>query len=224
MTPAGCLVLVPVLGRPHRVAPLTESLRSTANAALLFLCSPGDDEQIASCKAVAWTCVVEWDAGPGDYARKMNHGFKLGIEHGYRWVFLAADDLRFHEGWFDAARACNELTQACVVGTNDMGNATVMRGEHSTHSLVHASYAECGTIDDPAKLLHEGYDHNYVDTEFIATAMHRETFAFAADSRVEHLHPFWHKGRLDVTYKKGQARMQEDSRLFESRKHLWSAP
>jgi hypothetical protein len=214
-------VLIPVLDRPHRVEPLVESLRATEPRAIpTFLVTPGDDAELAAVRAVGgdyW--VVGWDAGAGDYARKMNYGFTHTLEE---WKFLAADDLVFHPGWLDACLAAHARTDACVIGTNDLGNGLVISGRHSTHSLVHRDYLECGTVDAPGLLLHEGYDHNFVDTEFVETAIWRGTFAPARDALVEHLHPFWHKSATDATYLKGQRAYHDDQRLFQTRRRLWT--
>lgn len=220
------VVLVPVLGRPHRAAPVAESIRSSdARATPLFLCSPEDADEIAACRACpdAWVEVVSWPVGRGDYARKMNRGFDLARGRGFEWVFLGADDLVFHDGWFDACLGEHARTNACVVGTNDMGNARVMAGHHSTHTLVHTDYAECGTVDDSTRLLHEGYWHNYVDDEFVQTAMSRGTYAHAYYSMVEHLHPNWAKGKDDETYRRGLAHFSEDERLFAQRSPMFGS-
>jgi hypothetical protein len=47
-----------------------------------------------------------------------------------------------------------------------------MAGRHSTHSLVTRDYVErFGTIDEAGVVLHEGYPHEFVDDEFVQTAM-----------------------------------------------------
>lgn len=221
-------VLIPVLGRPERAGPLVESLAVSARYATVrayFLCSPGDTAQIAAARAAndhgipCFVTVVEWEPGAGDYARKMNQGV---AESSGEFFFYAADDLLFHPGWIERAAAKHLETGACVVGTNDLGNRSVTAGLHSTHTLVSRRYVECGTIDDPTRLLHEGYDHNFVDTEFVATAVARETFAHATDAIVEHLHPNWGKASQDATYRKGHARFGEDRALYDQRAALWT--
>ena len=137
------------------------------------------------------------------------------------FVFLGADDLRFWPGWDESAIERYYETDKPVVGTNDLGNTTVMAGRHATHSLVHRSYVEQGTIDDPTCLLHEGYSHNWVDTEFIGTAMKRDAFTFCRDSHVEHMHPFWQKGDDDAIYEKGRQHYRLDRRLYQKRHRLW---
>jgi hypothetical protein len=221
-------VLIPVLSRPDRVAPLLASLEGTG-AGLdekplirpTFLCSPDDEAEIAAVAATGLVpLVVEWEPGQGDYARKINHG---ATNVAADWFFLGADDLRFHPGWLAACLLVHSQTGACVIGTNDLGNPRVTAGEHATHSLVHADYRECGTLDEPDsyKLLHEGYWHNFVDDEFVGTAKQRGTFAMAADAHVEHLHPNWRKSRDDETYRRGLATFHVDQALHFQRSRRW---
>lgn len=231
-------VLIPVLGRPARVAPLVESLAAASRFVRcypVFLVSPGDLEQAAAIDAARtfdgegednlFPLIVDWQPDAGDYARKINYGFEWAcVRRGpFEFAFLAADDLVFHPGWIERALACHLETRACVVGTNDLGNPNTASGAHSTHTLVHRDYGQCGTIDEPGsgKLLHEGYDHCWVDNEFVATAMARETFASATDSVVEHLHPIWRKGADDATYQKGQRAYAADRDLYAARRGLW---
>lgn len=214
-----CVVLAPVLARPHRAEPLAHSLHSTTlDARLVFLCSPGDDDEIAACRVVAETVVVPFEQGPGDYARKINYGIEITDEE---WVFQAADDLDFHPGWLTEAVRVATRTSARLIGTQDLGNRLVKFGKHSTHSLVHRSYVEeQGTIDGGG-LLHEGYRHNFVDTEMVETAMHRREWAFAKPSVVEHLHPHWRKGEMDDTYELGLSEFKVDQQRFFERRPLW---
>lgn len=226
-------ILVPVLGRAHAIKPLVDSIFETtlAPGRLLFLCSPGDSEANSVCFEYAVTqpkifqFIVPWEPGPGDWARKINRGFE--ITQG-EFVLLGATDLKFHSGWDSAALHVANETGAGVIGTNDMGNATVMRGHHSTHPLVRRSYIErCGTIDEEGKVVHEGYQHQWVDTELCETAKARGEWAFARDSLVEHMHPFWNrpgggkKAEMDATYEKALSTPREDSHLFSQRRAMW---
>ena len=216
-------ILVPVLDRPKNAKPLVDSIRENTSVPhrILFLCTPLDIAEIEFARMTgADVHIVDWDAGPGDWAKKINEGYRLTDEP---FVLLGADDLRFHPGWDTFALKIAEESGAGVIGTNDLGNATVMRGQHSTHPLVRRSYAdEYGTIDEPGKILHEGYSHQWVDTELCQTAMARNQWAFAKDSHVEHLHPFWKKSEMDTTYRKAQSTSHKDHAHFNSRKKLWS--
>lgn len=217
-------ILIPMLGRPQAVDSLLASLGSTPHS-VHFLCSPSDHEVIAACRYAALEYhgvsvrVVPWEPGPGDWARKINLGFRETREP---FLLLGASDLRFHPGWDEAALRVASKTGAGVIGTNDLGNRTVMAGKHSTHPLVRRLYIEeYGTIDEPGQVLHESYAHQWVDTELVETARKRGQWAFAADSHVEHLHPFWKKGAMDSTYEKALSTSREDHRLFMQRRRLW---
>lgn len=223
-------ILVPVLARPQRAQPLFDSIKASSRLIKLrpvILCSPGDDAEYAAVKAgqdsygaESMVHMVDWEPDRGDYARKINYGIEVTSDE---WIFMGSDDLDFHPGWIERALACHQETHACVIGTNDLGNNQVTSGHHSTHTLVHRDYVECGIVDDPdsGKLLYEGYDHSFVDAEFVETAKARETWAHATDSIVEHHHPLWRKATDDATYRKGQRAIGADRELFNRRKPLW---
>lgn len=212
-------LLLPVLNRPQNAAKVVESIRAATIVPyrITFICSTGDDAEIEACRLTGET-VIEVEGGDHEYARKINAGVIVTVAD---FVFLGADDLAFRPGWDRAAIHRFHATNKPVIGTNDLGNPSVMAGLHATHSLVHRSYIEQGSIDDPDRLLHEGYHHNWVDTEFIATAKHRDAFVFAADSVVEHLHPFWRKSADDEVYALGRRLYGQDRRLFDKRSALW---
>ena len=215
-------ILVPVLDRPWQVAPFLESVKNTVSEhRVYFICSPGDEAEIAACEeSGAEVMIVPFQPGPGDYAKKINWGF----EHtSGEWIFQGADDIRFGPNWDANAFALWERrTAASVIGTNDLGNPSVMRGRTSTHSLIKRSYIEeyGGTIDDSGKVFCELYDHQWVDTEFSHTAIQRKVFLFAKNSIVEHLHPHWGKSEIDTTYKKSFRKEKKDRLLFTKRMRL----
>lgn len=215
-------ILIPVLRRPDNIEPLVESVeKNTTNFELLFIVSPGDEDEICEleCQNQSYITMDQSYENKGDFQKKINHGFN-SIEA--EWYFLGADDIKFYPGWFEAAMKVYEETDACVIGTNDMGNPGVLQGQHATHSLVLRDYAlECGTIDEPGKILYEGYHHNFCDTEFVGTAKWRGAWSFSRDSIVEHLHPDWRKGINDEVYKLGKKFFAEDQELYTRRKRLW---
>lgn len=178
----------------------------------------GDHDERAAVRSIgADYLTLPGPHGPGDYARKVNLAAR---ETDDALLFLGADDLAFHPGWLEAAAAKLEPGVG-VVGTNDLGNPRVLRGAHSTHSLLTRAYAGLGTIDEPDKVLHEGYPHEYVDDEFVATARHRDAFVFAADAVVEHLHPHWGKSATDELYDAHARRMRQGRRVYDRRRRLW---
>jgi len=149
----------------------------------------------------------------------------VGTDFGGDYVFFGSDDLRFHPKWdIYALETMEALCHIKVVGTNDLWNNYVLRGLHSTHHLVDKDYIySVGGVIDGAKgrALYEGYDHNYVDTEFIGTAKARAVFAPCLDSVVEHLHWTAGKSEKDSTSKKAYANISADSTLYDQRKALW---
>lgn len=217
---ATCVVLVPVLRRPHRVAPLIESLSASGqDARLLFICSADDTAMLEAVETSgADKIVVDWPGGePGDYSRKINAGYRASSEP---YLFTGADDLHFHESWLDNALWHRP---AHVIGTNDIGSSRVMAGHHSTHTLVSRRYVDkFGTIDEPGKVLHEGYWHEHTDDELVGTAKYRGVWAFAHDSIVEHLHPDYGKAPSDDMYRAQGERMAVSGKLFRKRQRLWT--
>jgi hypothetical protein len=220
-------VLIPVLQRPHRVRPVAVSaLSATPDCRIVFLCTDDDTSEIEAVRAASdeFGPRIDWDVVPyqryGDYARKINRGYQITDDE---FMLFGADDLEFHDGWFEHAVAVMS-DEIAVVGTQDRANRRVIAGEHSTHPLVARWYIDqCGTIDEPGKALHEGYRHEFVDDEFIATAKARSVFGFANDAVVEHLHPAVGKAPLDDLYREEPRRMVQGRVLFERRKSLWTS-
>lgn len=215
--PRSIVVLVPVLDRPARVAPLLASFAAAtadADARIFFIAQASDAAEIAAVQAAGHTPLIVPDAD-GSWARKINAGFAHTDEP---WMLLGADDLKFHAGWIDTIRT-RLASHPGVIGTNDLGHAGTIAGTHSTHPLVRRSYARAlGTIDAPNQVVHPGYHHNFPDTELVATAQHRGLYLHAADCIVEHLHPNWRKGTMDNTYRLGQSRFAQDHALFLQRR------
>lgn len=219
------LVLIPVLNRPHRVDALIENfVTQTDEAQLMFLVSASDEAEREALRTRSnrmrnEVTITPWTPGPGDYARKINLGYKLSEREGYGWVFTGADDLTFHQGWLDEALAQAVWSGRQVVGTNDLWNPSVRRGAHSTHTLVAVDYVRDmgGGWDGPGVLLHEGYDHQCVDNELVTAAKMRDQWTFAPRSIVEHLHPFAKKAPMDSTYEKALAQGRADIMLFQQR-------
>lgn len=218
----GIRVLIPVLSRPGRAKQVHDSLVASQQETplrALFLVSLDDSDELDAVESTGADFIeMPFQRARGDYARKINWGFRVTEEP---WLFNAADDVRFTPGWAEAALACAERTGVRVIGTNDLGRWAGTR-RPSPHSLVARSYGEeRGTIDQKGNLLHEGYDHQYVDTELVETARARGEYAYAEDAIVEHMHPVWRKATLDRIYRLGQASGAVDYQLFRRRERLW---
>lgn len=155
----------------------------------------------------------------GDYAFKINQAYQSTTEP---FIFLGADDLAFHSGWWAAARRYFDDPAIGVVGTNDLSpTQRSVGGEHATHSVVRRTYADRGLITGERGILFEGYAHEYVDDELIGTAKKRQAWAYARDSVVEHLHPHWGKAPMDDLYRRQRQRMTLSRHIFMRRSKLW---
>lgn len=219
----GVRVVLPVLWRPERAPLVYASLMESVEEVPLrpvFVLSYGDHKELNAVAALACDFIQLYEGRrPGDYARKINTAAALTSEP---WIFTAADDLHFRPGWADKAVACAEAQGKHAIGVNDLGRwASRHKIQPAPHFLVARSYFERGSADQPHEIFHTGYDHTYVDTEFMWTAQARGEYGYCADSIVEHLHPVWRKGRRDEVYALGAAKTNVDLRLFRQREGLW---
>lgn len=210
-------VLIPTFGRANRIAEVTTNvLESTEHANVYFICE-SDDE--ASIETVTFTVGANLiiNERTRNYAGAINTGLHATDEP---HIFAGADDLWFHNGWYEEAKKLMRYPIR-VVGTNDLHNPEVLSGAHATHYLVDRWYAYTGVPDQMGMMLCEQYQHNWCDTEFIAFATRRGVYAPCLTSIVEHRHWAWGKATIDPTYDKGLRSEPQDRALFEQRKQLW---
>lgn len=211
------VVLVPVLNRPQNVVPLVESFLDTTPGRLCFVgqYDDSDAEKVAVHDAcVAYEQVTAIWSSARTWPEKINLAYRT-VRMAADWVLFGADDVTFHDGWFEQTAALRAQPEISVIGTNDLGNPRVLSGDHAVHPLVRSSYI--GTVDDPDAIVHTGYHHWCVDDEFIITAKIRGVWAPCLTAVVEHNHPYWQKGKWDATYAKGESRAVEDQKLWQSR-------
>jgi hypothetical protein len=222
-------VIVPVLHRPQNVKPFMDSLRaSTGLATAWFVVEAGDEAEEGEVRANGGQVLSSPDAHT--FAEKVNFAYReTSIEPpswraGAPWVLLVGDDVRFRPGWLDHAQDVARRYKADVVGTNDLANPRVARGEHATHPMIRRSYIDehGASWDGPGVVCHEGYHHWHVDDEIVLAAKQRGTFQAALGSQVEHLHPIAGKAEMDDIYQLGEKHAAVDQRLFKRRleKHL----
>lgn len=208
-------VIIPVLHRPQNIAPLMESLRaSTGLATAYFVCEHDDEAEIA--EVVRWGGVALTDPKCHTFAEKVNFAHQ---ETSAPWLLLCGDDVRFRPGWLDHAQDVGQRYKANVVGTNDLANPRVTRGEHATHPMVRRSYIEelGASWDGPGIVCHQGYHHWCVDDEIVTAAKMRGTFQPALGSQVEHLHPIAGTADDDEVYRLGSLHAEKDRKLFDQR-------
>ena len=206
-------VIVPVLHRPQNVQTLMESLRATTGlATATWICEPDDDEEISAVERFGGRIITE----PGTFAHKVNYAFGFTKAP---WILLVGDDVRFRPGWLDQAMEVARRWKGDVIGTNDLLNPRVIRGEHATHMLIRRSYIdEVGSSwDGPGVVCHEGYGHWFVDDEIVQAAKMRGVFQAALGSHVEHVHPLNGITPDDEIYAKGRATAEVDQARFKRR-------
>jgi hypothetical protein len=187
------------------------SLRaSTGLAAVYAVCSDEGDE--AAWRAAGARTIL---TDKVSFPCKVNEAYSLTTEP---WVFLCGDDVQFHPGWLDHAQQAAGAG-AKVIGTNDLGNARVMAGDHATHMMIARDYIDeqGASWDGPGVVCHEGYRHWFVDDEIVQAAKQRKVWRPSLGAIVEHMHPYWGKADNDDTYRKGEFRMEKDRILFEKR-------
>lgn len=204
--------IIPVLDRPHRVAPLLSDLRCD-DVNPYFVPSPDDGPELEALEEAEAAIIGPVD---GNYATKINEAVREVDEP---LLFFGADDLSPDPGWSLVAIEYMRRTGVQVVGVNDF---LPRRREHATHFLVTREYAEQPCLDGSDGPLFTGYDHSFVDDEFIATACRRGEYAYCETAVVRHMHPHGRTAPDDATYRRGRARFHEDRKIFEERSRLWT--
>ncbi len=207
-------VLVPVMKRPANAEPFMRSLRASTGLAEAYAVYDENDEATRDAWKAAGATVIP--STGSRFATKVNDGYRATHEP---WMLLVGDDVRFRPGWYDAAAYAATATGCQVIGTNDLCNPRVMRGEHAVHMLVGRSYVDehGASWDGPGIVAHEGYRHWFVDDEIVTLAKQRSSFVVALGSKVEHFHPIFGKAETDDVYKLGQHYAKADRTLYGKR-------
>ena len=160
------------------------------------------------------------------YAEKVNLGYRSSDKP---WVLVVGDDVEFHLGWLEAAKA--HADRFDVIGTNDslpgrVRNPAVAAGQHADHFFLRRAYVDVygACLDGPGVLAPTAYEHWFVDQEIIGLADARGVFTPCLESVVEHHHPGY-DGREDLraadsTYMRAVAHSVKDEELWETRRPL----
>lgn len=230
-------VLVPVLARPDNVKRLTDSFHATGShekANLYFIAQEGDDAEIEAIEReqAGGRCrLIMVTPDKQSWARKINEGYLRTREP---WMLLVGDDVTFNSGWIDFA-VRHMATGMGVIGTCDQAinsrraerqrkRGRFVEPVSSPHPIVSRSYIDnFGTVDEPRKVVHDGYHHNFPDTELCATARIRNQFVMATDVIITHHHPI-HVGGDDATYRLGRSRWSDDEATYVARRERFGFP
>jgi hypothetical protein len=206
-------VVVPTLGRPHRVERVLDTFTATAPARVLFVADHDDHETLFNLRELGAEHIVPG----GNYAKKIRAGIDATDEP---YIFTGGDDLEGKTGWFETALAAL-VDPVQVVGLNDL-IPRPHRPRHATHFLMTRAYANQPTIDGRAGPFFQGYHHWFMDDEFIATAKHRGVYTYAQQAQILHLHPMAGLADDDETYVLGRQQRRQDGNKFMRRTPLWT--
>ncbi|HET7588599.1 MAG TPA: glycosyltransferase family A protein [Solirubrobacterales bacterium] len=218
-------VLIPTLGRAGLLEGLLHNL---AEATPRHYCNPvfvldRDDQESLEVVEELYRRpgqLLSWIISDGTYPQKINAGLRATVEP---FVLPTADDVRFYEGWLEAVTTAFEDERVQVVGTDDLSPSTANR-DHATMPILRRSYIESpGAVwGEIGTVFHEGYRHNFCETELWQLAVRRGVTAWAEGAVIEHLHPAWGKRAEDATDEKGNKQgWEEDEARFRSRMAEW---
>lgn len=212
-------IIIPTIGRADRIAPLAANITAATHSQhrIVFVTEAHDTATADAVRAVGFEPTI--NERSENYAGAVNTAY----DHTHAdWLFCGADDLVFSDGW-DAECLSHDDGWFKVFGTNDLLNAHVLSGRHSTHSLVARDYLDSpGGVVDAGRnsFLPECYDHNFTDTEFIGTAKMRARFRPCLAAVVEHMHVTKTKV-FDATHERSIRKFYEDEALYTARRDLW---
>lgn len=214
-------IVIPLFKRTKNIERVRKSAAvATPDARVLFVASEHDHvvRDALESQHLEHEIIPGTGGEYGDYARKINAGYRATTEP---LIFTGADDLIFHDGWYEAARSLISLDIG-VVGTKDLCNGRTMDGSHSTHSLVARWYAvQGGAIDVGDCIYSEAYAHEYCDDELVAVARKRESYAHSFGPPVEHVHMLRDASLDDEVYQHGRSRTRLSRRTFIMRSRFW---
>jgi glycosyltransferase involved in cell wall biosynthesis len=185
-------VVIPSLNRPERLKKTIVSLLSTSpEVEIIAVLSSDDLESHAVVKSFEVVRIIDQDD-----AHSAVEAWNMGAAAANGdCLVLGADDLRFCDGWLDAAtESLAQINNYGLVAFNDL---SPMAGELATHYMVTRNYAvnEWGGV-----LAIPTYKQQWLDNEATTRAVRDQCFVYAEDAVVEHLHPIWKKADNDTTY------------------------
>lgn len=225
MNVANLSIIIPTLGRAHVLMPLADNIAQAtpqgrcrtvwvldhadkdSRTVLYDIRKTHPDQYVVWCDG---TCPVKTNAGWHEFPNE--------------FVLPTADDVVFHDGWWEAAAAAFEDPGVHVVGTRDLSPLTT-DGSHTTMPIIRGSYInDPGCVwREPGRIFHEGYHHGWIETEVWQLARARGVAKWVPESVIEHLHPDWGTRPLDTTDLKGNmVGKGDDYNLFERRRAEWA--
>lgn len=210
-------VIVPVMKRPQNVPRLLESFRATSRCSTLYFVADHDDlDELWAIEQEQANVIIN-HSDVKTFAVKCNLGYRETYDTDEPWLLFIGDDVRFHPDWETGAFL--EHDGRAFISTNDLSNKVVMDGRHATHPIIRRLWLDehGASWDGPGTVTHQGYRHWFVDNEWTTVAQQAGEFRYAADCKIEHLHPLYKKGADDAVYRLGQSHSKHDGQLWRSR-------
>lgn len=221
-TEAELAIVVPTRGRARLLHDLIANIRvTTPDVYELYFVVDSDDGETAAVLADEMDEHIRVIVVAERATLPVKSNVALAVTD-HPLVFIANDDVKFHDDWYPAVKQEFRRTDAGVVGTNDLHNPDVCEGNMATQFLITRAYIERGGAGEQV-LFHEGYHHNFIDTELCWVAQIRGSYAHAHDSIVEHVHPDWGLREPDETDRiGGRMNGEQDEALFTARIDMFS--
>jgi len=210
-------ILIPSLGRSQHVRRTYANIEANTPEPHIQMWCAGEPEYFTEFDQiedpVSW--LNDTDSDDKRYVTRMNKLAKAAVAMKCEYVFFGSDDVIHHPHWLSKALEIMEEAENCsVVVVNDL------RNPNGTQAVVRTEYLPLAVFDDPEAAFHDGYQHNFADTEMFQTAAQRGVIYRANESHVEHLHPL-HRGsnqrEWDDTYAHAQSQWHVDSELYHER-------
>ena len=216
-------IVIPTMGRARLLFPLVLNIART---------TPAANYQIYFVINLEDTITQHTVLGMNGRVRMVlteKRGYPPAVNVGVRaseepLIAIVNDDVRFHDGWWEALLKVDSPSVS-VIATNDLSPHTA-GGEACTQPIVKRDYIEMhgGAWGEPGVAMHEGYIHNFSETELYDLARHRGVAAHAPECIIEHVHPDWGKAEDDETYQVGSRRpggWEHDHALYLERSAQW---
>lgn len=204
-------VVIPSRDRPERLRECIEQLQLVSpEVEIIVVADIGDKKTAAVAESLKCKLVIS-DRPDGPV-----HCWNIGAAAASgEALVLGADDLKFHEGWMEAA--LNGLAKLNFVGLVAFNDLSPQAGKLATHYMISKNYA---ANDWGGVLAIPSYYQHFVDTEATVRSQRDKCFYYAEDSIVEHKHWLWKKADNDEVYQRGQESYAEGEETYNQRLQL----
>lgn len=207
-------ILIPTYHRGEKLRELHHNITDTTTESfMVYYIAETGDTTLPDINT--WEKCLAMRGEYGSPSKAVNKAFKASRNP---YFIFANDDFKFTPEW--DAKALEKMSDGVsVVAIND-GDP---RGtpQWGTITLSRRSYVnDYGGTEKKGEVFHEGYIHNYVDTEYWHRAEARGVTAIAPDAVIIHQHPAF-GFKADDTHRKQGDSMAHDSALFSVRRRQW---